>query len=117
MLEILSLFNFSVERSVMTDSWDTMKKAKEDSYFEKKNNEALARLAKKENDEKTLNSPVTGEPMEKLVIDGIVVDKCTVSGGIWLDAGELEQLLAHSTQAEVEQQTFWTAFVNKINGK
>ena len=78
------------------DTWDKMKKAKEDSYFEKKNQEALERLRKsKENQigEKPRLSPITGEPMIQEVLHGVVIDRCEKTGGIWLDAGELEQLV------------------------
>ena len=77
----------------MTNSWDEMKKAKEDSYFERRNQEALERLRQK-NSDKPLMSPVTGKPMEKVALHGVVIDRCTESGGIWLDAGELEQIIA-----------------------
>jgi len=80
----------------MGNSWDDMRKAKEGSYFDKKNKEALARLAKKKESEKPRLSPITGKEMEQVVISGVVVDKCSQSGGIWLDAGELEQLIEAS---------------------
>jgi Zn-finger nucleic acid-binding protein len=42
--------------------------------------------------------------MEAVTVMGIVVDRCVDSGGVWLDAGELEQLLlaAKDSQASVE---------------
>jgi Zn-finger nucleic acid-binding protein len=41
-----------------------------------------------------LVSPIDGKtPMQQIVRDGIEIDRCPVSGGIWLDAGELEKLL------------------------
>jgi hypothetical protein len=76
----------------MTDSWNDMRKAKEESFFERKNREALERLAGKVDDNARL-SPITGEPMQKVALHGVIVDRCPTSGGIWLDAGELEQLL------------------------
>ena len=71
----------------MSDAWDKMEKAKEGSYFEKKNQEALARLKQKQDDTKPRLSPVSGEPMEQEVLMGVVIDRCKSSGGIWLDAG------------------------------
>ena len=76
----------------MSNAWDERRKALEEEYFEKKNREALVRLASKKSDQPRL-SPITGEPMEQIVLDGVVIDRCQTSGGIWLDAGELEQLL------------------------
>lgn len=38
-------------------------------------------------------SPITGRPMEHLQLNGITVDRCRDTGGIWLDAGELSQVI------------------------
>jgi Zn-finger nucleic acid-binding protein len=75
----------------MTDSFDDRRKAQEESYFEKANKEALARLARRQGQAKRL-SPATGAPMQQLTTMGVVIDYCSSSGGVWLDAGELEQL-------------------------
>jgi hypothetical protein len=84
----------------MTSSWDEMRKAKEDSYFDKKNREALERLAAKKDIAR--KSPITGEVMKQEVILGVVVDRCPTSGGIWLDAGELEQLIHNFQSAGID---------------
>lgn len=79
----------------MTDSWDERKRALEDQYFEKENKAALDRLKARTNQKKRL-SPITGEPMEELTVMGVVIDRCPKSGGIWLDAGELEEIIKSS---------------------
>jgi hypothetical protein len=76
----------------MTDTWDDMRKAKEDQYFEKANKDAVSRLGTK----RQLNSPITGEPMIRETIQGVVVDRCPTSGGVWLDKGELEHIIKHA---------------------
>jgi hypothetical protein len=76
----------------MTDAWEERRKALEDQYFEHQNKAAIDRL-KKRGGGKGRPSPITGEPMEQLTILGIVADRCKTSGGIWLDAGELEHLV------------------------
>jgi len=58
-----------------------------------------------------LVSPMDGKtPMQQIVRDGIEIDRCPVSGGIWLDAGELEKLLASvhraATQDREEYHTY-----------
>lgn len=83
----------------MANSWDDMRKAKEESYFDKKNREALERLAKKQAEKKLL-SPISGEPMKQEVLHGVVIDRCPTSGGVWLDAGELEQLMEAASKHE-----------------
>ena len=105
----------------MTNSWDEMRKAKEESYFDKKNRESLERLATRNTDKPRL-SPVTGEPMEHVTIHGVIVDRCPKSGGIWLDAGELEHLLnvgkdAPRAQSGEEVSDHWfDGFIRSLAG-
>jgi len=42
------------------------------------------------------------KPMSKAKMEGVLVDKCNICGGIWLDAGELEMLMAHETKSPDE---------------
>ena len=88
----------------MSNAWDDMKLAKENEYFERKNQEALTRLHDKKTQKPRL-SPITGEPMEQVAVHGVVVDRCSKSGGIWLDAGELEELVLRTK--EDEQAANW----------
>lgn len=80
----------------MSNSWEDRKRAKEEEFFDKQNKEALNRI--KSEIRKPRLSPVSGEPMEEVVIDGVTVDRCKTSGGIWLDAGELEEILKRSQE-------------------
>lgn len=98
----------------MTNSWDDMRKAKEESYFDKKNREALERLAKKKEEEKPRLSPVTGTPMVQEVLNGVVIDRCESSGGIWLDAGELEELIE---AAKSDESNVFLNFFKGLKGK
>lgn len=84
----------------MTDAWDEKRKAQEEEYFQRKNKEALLRMKGAHSQERL--SPITGKPMEKITVMGVVIDRCTESGGIWLDAGELEQLITASRDQEVK---------------
>ena len=100
----------------MTNSWDDMRRAKEESYFDKKNREALERMSSKKTDKPRL-SPVTGEAMEQIVINGVVVDRCPTSGGVWLDAGELEQLMnVQKESATGESDNLLTQFLGGLMG-
>jgi len=85
-------------------SWDDMRNAKEGSYFEKKNREAIERLKKKEAEEKPRLSPITGKPMEQVALGSVVIDRCPDCGGIWLDAGELEELIEAAKQTSAEEE-------------
>jgi Zn-finger nucleic acid-binding protein len=46
-----------------------------------------------------LPSPITGKPMNQEKFMGIAVDTCPDSGGIWLDAAELDRLIKSSHQS------------------
>lgn len=41
-----------------------------------------------------ISSPIDGAPMRQVHRYGIEFDVCPTSGGIWLDKGELEKLIA-----------------------
>lgn len=73
----------------MSDSWKDMGKAKEDSYFDKMNKEALARLQARASASR--KSPINGNPMEQITSHGLVIDRCKESGGIWLDFEEVKR--------------------------
>lgn len=81
----------------MADKWDERKKAQEDEYFVKKERELLAKLkAKQEAESKTaaghMTCPKCGEPLKARSFQKIEIDQCTGCNGIWLDAGEMEQV-------------------------
>ena len=99
----------------MSKSWDDMRRAKEESYFDKKNREALERMAKKQED-KPRPSPITGEPMNQEVLNGVVIDRCATSGGIWLDAGELEELIAAALSDDEEKRSGMAGFLKGLAG-
>lgn len=58
-----------------------------------------------------LVSPIDGEtPMQQIKRDGIEIDRCPVSGGVWLDKGELEKLLLAVQHAAQEDRTEYAAY-------
>ena len=77
----------------MNDELKKRGQALEEDYFNQREQQALERLAAKKNDKPRL-SPITGKPLLQKVLNGVVIDQCEDSGGIWLDSGELEQILA-----------------------
>lgn len=84
----------------MANKWDERKKAQEDEYFVKKEKEQLAKLkAKLAADAKEaakkaahMHCPKCGEALKVRSFQKIEIDQCSGCGGIWLDAGELEQV-------------------------
>jgi uncharacterized protein len=58
-----------------------------------------------------LVSPIDGvTPMQQIVRNGIEIDRCPVSGGVWLDKGELEKLLTAVQEAIQEDRQEYTQF-------
>jgi ribosomal protein L37AE/L43A len=97
----------------MANKWDERKKAKEDEYFVKKERELVAKLkAKQEAEAKALaqksalmRCPKCGEPLKERSFQKIAIDQCTGCNGIWLDAGELEQVAGREDESWLGK--FW----------
>jgi ribosomal protein L37AE/L43A len=84
----------------VANKWDERKKAKEDEYFVKRERELLDKLKLKQQAEVKeaakkaayMRCPKCGEPLKERSFQKIEIDQCTGCNGIWLDAGELEQV-------------------------
>jgi Zn-finger nucleic acid-binding protein len=57
-----------------------------------------------------LVSPIDGSPMQQIVRNGIEIDRCPTSGGVWLDKGELEKLLSAVQEAAVSDREDFVAY-------
>lgn len=84
----------------MANKWDERKKAQEDEYFVKKERELIAKMKAKQEAEAQeaakgafyMKCPKCGAALKERTFQKIVIDQCTGCHGIWLDAGELEQV-------------------------
>jgi len=84
----------------MANKWDERKKTQEEEYFVKKEREVLANLkAKQEAEAKEaakkasyMKCPKCGDSLKERSFQKILSDQCTGCNGIWLDAGELEEV-------------------------
>lgn len=98
------------------NAWKNLLIAKEESYFKKQNDEALARINKRKDSNKVRLSPVSGNALKECTIHGIVVDICKDSGGIWLDAGELEEILKKSAENKYDDgSTYVESFIAALH--
>lgn len=87
-------------RKAMANKWDERKKAQEDEYFVKKERELIAKMKEKQEAEAQaaakgafdMKCPKCGEALKERTFQKIVIDQCSGCHGIWLDAGELEQV-------------------------
>jgi hypothetical protein len=84
----------------VANKWDDRKKALEDEYFVKQEKELIEKLRAKQQKEAKqsvremchMRCPKCGEPLKERSFQKILIDQCTGCGGIWLDAGELEEV-------------------------
>ncbi|PLX92201.1 MAG: hypothetical protein C0621_09960 [Desulfuromonas sp.] len=73
----------------MTNAWDERKKALEEEYFHKQEQEAIARM-KQQN---ALNHcPKCGEQLEAKTFHGVPLDQCPGCQGVWLGQEDLRIL-------------------------
>ena len=84
----------------MANKWDERKKAREDEYFVRQERELLDKMKLKQEGEAKeaarkasyMKCPKCGEPLKERRFQKIEIDQCTGCNGIWLDAGELDQV-------------------------
>lgn len=75
----------------------------EDEYFAREEQERMAKLRAKEAADKVaaerkshhLRCPKCGAGLKTETFHGVQVERCPEDGGIWLDAGEIDQLMRH----------------------
>ena len=84
----------------MSDAFDGRGKGLEDEYFHRKNQEAIERLRAKIKvaeeakaaGTSTMTCPRCGGSLKESKFEEVSIDTCEKCGGVWLDAGELQQL-------------------------
>jgi uncharacterized protein len=89
----------------MSDIFDDRKKALEEEYFRRKEQESIEKMRQKMAEEeqtktqeaKRLDCPHGDGKMMTANFEGVEIDRCDVCGGVWLDKGELEQLRQRET--------------------
>jgi uncharacterized protein len=97
----------------MADKWDERKKAQEDEYFVRKERELLEKMKAKQQAEaqqvakaaEELTCPRCGGVLKESTFQKVVIDQCAGCHGVWLDAGEIEQLVAKESSSWLGK--FW----------
>ena len=85
----------------MADGMDDRRRALEEEYFNRKNQEAIEKLRAKMKVAaeakaaglSTMQCPRCEGTLRENKFEEVMIDTCEKCGGIWLDSGELEQLL------------------------
>lgn len=89
----------------MSDIFDDRKKALEEEYFRRKEQESIDKMRQKMAEEqqaqqtevKRLQCPRCQSKLTTVAFEGVEIDRCDSCSGVWLDSGELEQLRQKET--------------------
>ena len=86
----------------MSDIFDERRKGLEEEYFRRKDRESLEKLreaikeeaAQQGSEPATMPCPRCTGKLHSQMYDEVNIDRCDTCGGVWLDAGELEQIIS-----------------------
>ena len=99
----------------MSEVFDDRRKALEEEYFRRKDKESLDRLrAALEAEAKakgeaaaTMRCPRCDGSLREEVYDEVHIDRCDTCHGVWLDTGELEQIVREESTTGRWLRVFW----------
>jgi hypothetical protein len=105
----------------VTDIFDERRKGLEEEYFQRKNKEALDRLrealhedARSRGEERaTMGCPRCDGKLHEMTFDDVRIDRCDKCHGIWLDSGELEQIIEQENAPGRWLKAFWPGRTNE----
>ena len=105
----------------MSDIFDERRRGLEEEYFRRKDKESLELLrehireeARKHRGEPaTMDCPRCTGKLHAENYNDVQLDRCDSCGGIWLDAGELQELLATDNPASRWLHAFWPGRTNE----
>ena len=91
----------------MSDGMDDRRRALEEEYFNRKNQEAIEKLrekmkvsaAAKAAGTSSMLCPRCDGSLRENKFEEVMIDTCDNCGGVWLDSGELEQLLKRDSNS------------------
>ena len=91
----------------MSNGMDDRRKALEEDYFRRKDQEAIEKLRAKMKvaaeakaaGTSSMQCPRCDGTLKESKFEEVLIDTCDKCGGIWLDSGELEQLTAKEKES------------------
>jgi hypothetical protein len=106
------------------DPFDDRRKALEEEYFKRRDRETLQRLRDamheqaraRGEDVATMDCPRCEGRLHEMSFDDVRVDRCDKCHGIWLDAGELEQIISQEDSRGRWLSVFWPGRAGKTEG-
>ena len=82
----------------MSKIWDEREKSLEEEYFRRKEQELIeqirAKRAEAERQASAIQCPKCEGTLDELTFEEVKIDRCNKCKGVWLDSGELEQLIS-----------------------
>lgn len=96
----------------MADIFDERRKGLEEEYFRRKDKESLDRLRAALAEQAgegavTMACPRCDGRLHQSTFDDVTIDQCDKCRGVWLDAGELEQIVAKESDSGRWLKVFW----------
>ena len=98
----------------MADIFDERRRGLEEDYFRRKDRESLQRLrehlrtqAPEGGTPARLDCPRCDGKLHEETFEDVTIDRCDTCQGIWLDAGELENILGQEKPANQWLKAFW----------
>ena len=99
----------------MSDIFDERRRGLEEEYFRRKDKESLERLREALREEAhargdkgvTMECPRCNGKLHSDVYDEVEINRCDNCGGIWLDTGELEQIIDQENSTNRWFHAFW----------
>lgn len=99
----------------MADIFDERRRALEDEYFRRKDKESLEKLREAIREDArdrgmgpvTMDCPRCDGKLHADSFDDVEINRCDNCGGIWLDAGELEQIIDKENSTNRWFHAFW----------
>jgi Zn-finger nucleic acid-binding protein len=107
-------------RSKVADIFDERRRGLEEEYFRRKDKESLAKLrealreeAHSREEAHTMDCPRCTGKLHEEIYDDMSIDRCDTCGGIWLDAGELEQIISQENAVGRWSKVLWPGRMNE----
>lgn len=98
----------------MADIFDERRRGLEEDYFRRRDRESLQRLREHLRSQSqeggapaTLDCPRCAGKLREESFDEVTIDRCDTCNGIWLDAGELENIVGQEKPAGHWLRAFW----------
>ncbi|MGB8510660.1 MAG: zf-TFIIB domain-containing protein [Pyrinomonadaceae bacterium] len=107
----------------MSEIFDERRKALEEEYFRRRDRESLRKLREALHDEarergeaaSTMACPRCDGMLHEETYDDVHIDRCNSCNGIWLDAGELEQIIKQENPTGRWLSVFWPGDASERN--